>query len=315
MAERLRDEDAGTLRIAGRLVRRLGFGAMRVTGQGIWGPPPDRQAALDLLRAVVDLGITFVDTADSYGPDVSEELIAEALHPYPEDLLIATKGGLERSGPERWHRNGRPDHLRKACEGSLRRLRTDAIDLYQLHAPDPRVPFEESVGAIGDLQREGKVRAIGLSNVDVDQLRVAQSMVGVVSVQNRYNLLDRGSQPVLDVCTEEGIAFLPWYPLAAGDLDEDATSALAQIASKTGSTAHQIALAWLLHLSPVVLPIPGTSSRQHLEENVAAARIRLTDDDVDVLDDVRLQADGGPAGGRTRPGGGETGSGSVRNVH
>jgi aryl-alcohol dehydrogenase-like predicted oxidoreductase len=272
------DETAGTIALGDLEVRRLGFGAMRITGAGVWGPPPDRGAALAVLRRTIELGINLIDTADSYGPDVSEELIAEALHPYPEDLVIATKGGLTRTGPGQWPRNGRPEHLREACEGSLRRLRVERIDLYQLHAPDSDVPYEESVGALKDLQDEGKIRHIGVSNVNLDQLATAREMVEVASVQNRFNLGDRASADVLGACQADGLAFIPWFPLSAGALAEPGGLA-AEIAARHGAAPAQIAVSWLLQL-PAVLPIPGTGSVAHLEENVAAAKIELADDEV-----------------------------------
>lgn len=275
----LTDQTAGTLVLGDRPVRRLGFGAMRITGEGVWGPPPDRDAAVALLRRVVDLGVTLIDTADSYGPHVSEELIREALHPYPADLVIATKGGLERSGPGQWHRNGRPEHLRAACEGSLARLGVDSIDVYQLHAPDPQVPFAESVGTLADLRAEGKIRHVGLSSVSVAQLEEAQEVVEVVSVQNRYHLTDRAHQPVLEACAAAGLGFIPWFPQGAGAL-VSGDGPLAQVAAKHDATPAQVALAWLLALDRVVLPIPGTSSVAHLEENVAAARLRLDEHDL-----------------------------------
>src|SRR3984885_10659533 len=252
---------AGTLTIGGDLkVHRLGFGAMRLTGAGVWGPPPDRAGAIRVLRRALELGVNFVDTADSYGPSVSEEIIAEALHPYPPGLVIATKGGLTRSGPGNWGRDGRPAHLRAACEGSLRRLRVSRIDLYQLHAVDPKVPLDDSLGELARLQAEGKIRHIGVSNESAAELARAQRLVKVVSVQNRYNMADRDSEDVLRDCEAAGIAFIPWFPLGAG---RDAGNA-------------QEALAWLLARSPVMLPIPGTSSVAHLEENVAAASLRLS---------------------------------------
>jgi aryl-alcohol dehydrogenase-like predicted oxidoreductase len=274
----LSDETAGTLALGDLEVRRLGFGAMRITGDGVWGPPPDRERALAVLRRTIELGVNLIDTADSYGPDVSEELIAEALHPYPEDLVIATKGGLTRTGPGQWPRNGRPEHLREACEGSLRRLRVERIDLYQLHAPDAEVPYEESVGAMKELQQEGKIRHIGVSNVGRTELATAREMVEVVSVQNRFNLGDRSAAAVLAACQADGLAFLPWFPLNAGALAEPGGIA-AEIAGRHDATPAQVALAWLLHL-PAVLPIPGTGSVEHLEENVDAARIELSDDEV-----------------------------------
>jgi aryl-alcohol dehydrogenase-like predicted oxidoreductase len=268
---------AGAIELGGELrVHRLGFGAMRITGQGVWGPPKDRAEALRVLRRSVELGIDLIDTADSYGPEVSEDLIAEALHPYPEGLVIATKGGLLRPGPDRWKPDGRPAHLRAACEGSLRRLKVERIDLYQLHSPDRDVPYEESVGALADLRREGKIRCVGVSNVSVAELEVARSIVPVVSVQNRYNLADRHSDDVLDYCTQAGIGFIPWYPLATGDLAEK-DGKLGAIAARLGATPGQVALAWLLGRSPVMLPIPGTSKVTHLEENVAAASLSLDD--------------------------------------
>jgi pyridoxine 4-dehydrogenase len=252
---------AGTLSIGADLqVNRLGFGAMRLTGAGVWGAPTDRAAALRVLRRALELGVNFIDTADSYGPGVSEEIIAEALHPYPPDLVIATKGGLTRAGPGQWARDAHPAHLRAACEGSLRRLRLPRIDLYQLHAVDPRVPLEDSLGELARLRTEGKIRHIGVSNVSLQELTRAQRTVTVVSVQNRYNLTDRDADDVLKVCERAGIAFIPWFPLGAG---RDAANA-------------QQAIAWLLARSPVILPIPGTSSVAHLEQNVAAAGLRLS---------------------------------------
>ena len=257
---------AGTFDIADMTVNRLGFGAMRITGDGVWGDPPDREAARAVLRRTVELGVNLIDTADSYGPEVSEELIAEALYPYPDGLVIATKGGLERSGPGRWHRNGHPDHLREACEGSLKRLRLERIDLYQLHTPDPQIPIAESLGELNALQNEGKIRHIGVANFDVEQLAQARELSSVVSVQNRYSVEDREHEPVLEACERDGLAFLPWFPLGAGSIESP-----------------QRALAWLLHKSPVILPIPGTSSIDHLEENVAAASIELSDDEMSAL--------------------------------
>jgi pyridoxine 4-dehydrogenase len=281
-----RTDDAlgGTFVLGGDLpVRRLGYGAMRITGPGIWGDPPDREAAKALLRRVLELGINLIDTADSYGPNVSEELIAEALHPYPDEVVIATKGGLLRTGPGQWPTDGRPEHLNEACEGSLRRLRVDRIDLYQLHRPDPAVPYEDSVGALAELREQGKIRHVGVSNVSVDQLATAASIVPVVSVQNRYNLADRSSEDVLQACEREGVAFLPWFPLATGDLAKPG-SPLDEVASRLGVPPSHVALAWLLRHSPVNLPIPGTSSVDHLEENVAAAGLQLSPDDVEALD-------------------------------
>ncbi len=272
------------IRIGGDLeVHRLGFGAMRLCGPSILGWPDDRDNALRVVRRAVELGVNLIDTADSYGPEVSELLIAEALHPYPDGLVIATKGGLLRTDTGAWPRDGRPEHLREACEGSLRRLRVDRIDLYQLHAVDPQVPLEESVGELARLRAEGKIRHVGLSNVGVEQLRRAQQVVPVVSVQNRYSLADRSSEGVLDECEREGIAFFPWYPLAVGELAKPGGS-LGRVAEARGVTPAQIALAWLLARSPVVVPIPGTASVPHLEENVAAARIELSDDELAALE-------------------------------
>ena len=264
-------------------VNRLGFGAMRITGDGIWGPPRNHDAAIAVLKRAVELGVDLVDTADSYGPYVSEELIAEALSPYPDNLVIATKGGLERTGPGQWPRNGRPEHLKAACEGSLRRLKVDRIDLYQLHSPDENVPYAESVGALKELQAEGKIRHIGVSNVSVEQLAEARSIVEVVTVQNRYNLIDREDDDVLDVCDRDHIGFIPWFPLEAGKLSEPG-GIVDGVAERHGATTSQVALAWLLQRSPVVLPIPGTGSVEHLEENVAAAQLRLADSAVAELD-------------------------------
>ncbi len=275
-------KSAGTVRLGADLeVRRMGYGAMRITGEGIWGEPPDPEAARAVLRRTVELGVGFIDTADSYGPAVSERLIGEALHPYRDDLVIATKGGLTRSGPGKWSRDCRPEHLREACERSLERLRLERIDLYQLHAVDPEVPLEESVGALVELRDEGKVRHIGLSNVDAAELERAREIAPVVSVQNRYGVGDRESDPVLDACERHGLAFIPWFPLGAGDAGQHA--ALRRVAADRGATPFQIALAWLLARSPSMLPIPGTSSIEHLEENVAAGAIRLTDDEVAAL--------------------------------
>jgi pyridoxine 4-dehydrogenase len=279
--EALTDETAGTLTLGDLEVRRLGFGAMRITGSGIWGPPPDRERAQAVLRRAIELGVNLIDTADSYGPEISEELIAETLHPYPRDLVIATKGGLTRSGPGEWARDGRPEHLRAACEGSLRRLRLEQVDVYQLHAPDRDVPYVESVGALRELQTEGKINHIGLSNVSVGLLAQARAMVEVVSVQNRYNLGDRHSADVLAVCEADGLGFIPWFPLDAGSLDEPGGPAL-ETAERHGASPAQIGLAWLLR-SPAMLPIPGTGSLDHLEENIAAASIHLSDDELATL--------------------------------
>ena len=263
-------------------VTRLGFGAMRVTGNGVWGNPPDRTAAIQVLRRVVELGVNFIDTADSYGPNVSEELIAEALHPYPADLVIATKGGFERPGPNRWVENGRPEHLIAACEGSLRRLRRDCIELYQLHRIDPKVPAADQFGALKDLQNQGKIRHIGLSEVTLAQLQSARKVLEVVSVQNRYSLSDRGSEDVLNYCEQENLGFIPWFPLAAGKLS-GAKSPVARVAEELNATPSQVALAWLLRRSPVMLPIPGTSNLAHLEENVRTAELTLSDKELNLL--------------------------------
>ena len=266
---------SGTFRIGGDLpVHRLGFGAMRITGPGVWGPPTDRDEALRVLRRCVELGVTLIDTADSYGPGVSEALVAEALRPYPAGLVIATKGGFERPGPNRWVANGRPDYLRAQCEGSLRRLRVERIDLWQLHRVDPKVPAAEQFGLLADLVAEGKVRHVGLSEVTVAQVDAARRVVPVATVQNRYNLAERGAEPVLEHCARHGIGFIPWYPLLTGRLAEPG-GALADAAARHGATPAQVALAWLLARSPVVLPIPGTSRVAHLEENVAAAALAL----------------------------------------
>jgi aryl-alcohol dehydrogenase-like predicted oxidoreductase len=262
-------------------VNRLGFGAMRVCGPGIWGPPRDRAHVHRVFRRAIELGVNFFDTADSYGPYVDEELIAEALHPYPKGLVIGTKGGLVRPSPARWDEDGRPEHLRRAIDGSLERLKLERIDLYQLHAPDPRVPFMDSVGALADAQRAGKIRHIGLSNVDVAQLEEARKLVNVVSVQNEYNLGNRESERVLERCEKLGIAFLPWYPLGAGSVLRSAK--VKNIARRLQATPAQVAIAWLLAKSSVMLPIPGTASIAHLEENMRAAGLRLSAEDVRAL--------------------------------
>jgi aryl-alcohol dehydrogenase-like predicted oxidoreductase len=276
------DSTAGTFVLGDRKVRRLGFGAMRITGPGIWGPPPDHDEAIAVLRRAVELGINLIDTADSYGPEVSENLIAEALYPYPDDLVIATKGGLVRPGPDQWDADGRPEHLREACEGSLRRLRLERIHLYQFHRPDPKVPLEESVGALVELQKEGKIAHIGLSNVSVAQLRQAQAITPIVSVQNRYNLVERDAEDVLEACERDGLGFIPWFPLKAAGLAKG-EGLVAEVAKVHGVTPAQVALAWLLARSPVLLPIPGTAKVAHLEENIAAAHLRLTDDEIKAL--------------------------------
>ncbi|MFL5820607.1 MAG: aldo/keto reductase [Solirubrobacteraceae bacterium] len=276
----LTDEAVGTFALGGELtVRRLGFGAMRLTGDGVWGEPPDRQVALAVLRRAVELGVNLIDTADSYGPEVSERLIAEALHPYPEDLVIATKGGLLRSGPGRWDPDCRPEHLREACEGSLRRLRLERIDVYQLHTVDPKVALEESLGAMIELRDEGKIAHIGLSNVSVEQLVRALELTEVVAVQNRFNLVDRDSEDVLEATARRGIGFIPWFPLATGSLTGPG-GPLDEVAGRHGATPGQVALAWLLARSQVMLPIPGTGSVEHLEENVTAAGIELGEEEL-----------------------------------
>ena len=276
---------AGTLALGDLNVNRLGFGAMRITGPGIWGEPEDPDEAKAVLRRAVEFGINLIDTADIYGPEVSERLIAEALHPYPEGLVIATKGGLTRPEPDRLVPDGRPEHLREACEGSLRRLGVDRIDLYQLHTPDPGVPFEDSVWALAQLRDEGKVRHVGLSNVGVRELEIAIDIVPVVSAQNRYNLTDRSSEAVLQACEREGVGFMPWFPLATGRLARPG-GPLDEIAASHEATPSQVALAWLLGHSPAMLPIPGTSSVAHLEENVAAAALELTEDERADLDRI-----------------------------
>lgn len=277
---------AGTFALGGDLeVNRLGFGAMRITGEGIWGEPENPDEARAVLRRCVELGVNLIDTADSYGPDVSERLIGETLAPYPEDMVIATKAGLVRPGPGDWRPNGRPEHIREAVEGSLSRLKLETIDLYQLHRIDPEVPAEESLGTMADLVSEGKVRHVGLSEIGVEELRQAQEIVPIASVQNRYNLTDRGSERILEACEQDGIAFIPWFPLAAGPLARPG-GPVDEIASNHAATPGQVALAWLLRRSPVMLPIPGTSSVEHLEENVAAASLELTDDEYAELCEV-----------------------------
>jgi pyridoxine 4-dehydrogenase len=279
---------AGTIDVGGDLtVNRLGFGAMRITGQGVWGYPPDRGQAIETLRRAVELGVNFIDTADSYGPEVSETLIAEALYPYPDDLVIATKGGLTRPGPNRWDADGRPEYLRRVCEDSLRLLRLEQIPLYQLHRPDPKVPYADSVGTLAELKKEGKIRHVGVSNVSEEQLREAQRIVNVVSVQNRFNVTDRASQAVLSVCEQESMVFLPWAPIQQAGKNVGVLSA----AKRLGATEYQVVLAWLLSFSPVMLPIPGTGSPGHVAENIAAASLELTGDE------ERAIRDGGSTGG------------------
>jgi pyridoxine 4-dehydrogenase len=280
---------AGTIAVGDLTVNRMGYGAMRVTGAGIWGPPRDRDECIRVLRRAVDLGVNFIDTADSYGPFVSETLIAEALHPYPDGLVIATKGGLERPGPDKWTPNGRPDHLRRALEGSLKRLKLDRIDLWQLHRIDENVPAAEQFGVLAEFVREGKVRHVGLSEVGVEQVEQAQRVVPIVSVQNRYNVADRAWDDVVNFCQRHALAFLPWFPLAAGALTRSSAAPKIQkrietIAARHGATPMQVALAWLLRRSPAMLVIPGTSSVAHLEENVRAAEMELAGDDIAAME-------------------------------
>jgi pyridoxine 4-dehydrogenase len=289
---------SGTFLLGGDLpVHRLGFGAMRITGPGIWGGPANRDEALATLRRAVELGVTLIDTAESYGPHVSEELIAEALHPYPAGLVIATKGGLDRPGPHQWQPNGRPERLREELEGSLRRLRLERIDVYQLHRIDPAVPEDDQFGFLQQAQRDGHIRHIGLSEVGVEQIQRAQRFFPVVSVQNKYNVAHREWDGVLEFCTRENIGFIPWYPLQAGEVARTGVrqsvkrllgkasgpGQIAAIAKRHGATTSQIAIAWLLQRSPVMLPIPGTSRRDHLDENVGASRIRLSDADLESI--------------------------------
>src|SRR3981081_2885274 len=280
MSEKTTSQSAagsGTISLGGELtVNRLGFGAMRLTGDGIWGAPKDRATAIAVLRRAVELGVNFIDTADSYGPDVSEELIAEALAPYPKDLVIATKGGWNRPGPNQWTHDASPAHLREAVEGSLKRLRLDRIDVYQLHVPDPAVPLAASIETLANMQSEGKIRLVALSNVTVDHIERARKIVPIVSVQNRYSFADREWDYVVDYCERNGIAFIPWFPLGAGTV---AGRVLEKIAKANNKTPKQVALAWLLKRSPIMLPIPGTSSIEHLEENVEAASVRLKDEE------------------------------------
>jgi pyridoxine 4-dehydrogenase len=285
---------AGTIVLGGKLtVNRLGFGAMRLTGPGIWGPPKDHQAAIAVLRRAVELGVNFVDTADSYGPAVSEGLIGEALFPYPKGFVVATKGGWNRPGPNQWTHDASPKHLREAIEGSLKRLRLDRIEVYQLHVPDPAISFDASVQTLAELQSEGKIHLIGLSNVTREHIERAREIAQIVSVQNRYSVFDREWEHVVDYCEQNRIAFIPWFPLGAGGVGHEVLSRIAQ--------AHrvkpiQIALAWLLQRSPVMLPIPGTSSVEHLEENVAVAALRLSKDEFRQLDEV----EGKTAAGKVR---------------
>ncbi|MEV0612072.1 aldo/keto reductase [Nonomuraea sp. NPDC050404] len=273
--------------IAGELrVRRLGYGTGMLTGPGYWGPRLEPGRAVAVLRRAVERGVTLIDTADNYGPDLAEELVAEALHPYADDLVVATKGGVVRTGPNLWHADGRPERLREMCEASLRRLRTETIDLYQLHRIDPQVPAADQLGTLAELRAEGKIRHIGLDTVSVAELEQALEITPIASVQNRFNLLDRESTPVLEVCEREGLAFLPWFPLGNGAL---ATTGLPEVARRRGATAGQVALAWLLHRSPVILPTPGTGSLAHLEENLDAAIIELTPDEIARLNAAQLR--------------------------
>jgi aryl-alcohol dehydrogenase-like predicted oxidoreductase len=273
---------AGTITIGGDLtVARLGYGAMRITGPGIWGPPANHAECIAVLKRAIELGVTFIDTADSYGPEVSETLIAEALSPYPKDLVIATKGGYRRTGPNQWTPQGDPKHLREACEGSLKRLKLARIDVYQFHVPDPKVPYEESIGALAELQREGKIRHIGLSNVQVDHIRRARTLITVVSIQNRYSPADRASDGVIDFCEQEKMPFLPWGPVGSGKSLRD--RGIESAAQTHHATETQVAIAWQLARSPVMLPIPGTSSVAHLEENIAAAALKLTAGEVEAI--------------------------------
>lgn len=268
---------SGSFLLAGRQpIHRLGFGAMRLTGPGIWGNPKNHDEAIAVLKRAIDLGVNFIDTADSYGPEVSENIIAEALYPYPKDLIVATKGGLTRQGPNKWTPVGRPEYLIQCVEMSLRRLKVDSIDLYQLHAIDPHVPFEASLNALKHMQTQGKIRFIGLSNVTVENLEQAKKVVNVVSVQNLYNLSNRQSENVLNYCETNKLAFIPWYPIASGNL-ANAEGEISKLAIEKNATPAQIAIAWLLKRSPVMVPIPGTSSLEHLQENIAAATIHLTD--------------------------------------
>jgi pyridoxine 4-dehydrogenase len=282
MATKTTAAAAGTIDIGGDLtVNRMGYGAMRITGPGVWGDPPDREQAKAALRRAVELDVNFIDTADSYGPEVSETLIAETLYPYPDDLVIATKGGLVRPGPNRWDADGRPEHLREACEGSLRRLRLDQIPLYQLHRVDPKVPLADSIGTLAELKAEGKIRHIGVSNFSPEQVAEAQGIVPVVSVQNRYNVNDRSSEPVLDLCSQEGLAFLPWAPIQEAEKIVPVLTA----AKRLGVSERQVALAWLLAHAPQILPIPGSGSPGHVEDNIAAAGLELTADELNSIND------------------------------
>jgi pyridoxine 4-dehydrogenase len=289
MASQPTADAAGTIDIGGDLtVNRMGYGAMRITGAGVWGEPADRDQAKAALRKAVELGVNFIDTADSYGPDVSETLIAETLYPYPDGLVIATKGGLVRPGPGRWDADGRPEHLREVCEGSLRRLRLEQIPLYQFHRPDPKVPIADSIGTLAELKAEGKIRHIGISNVREDQYREAERITEIVSVQNRYNVNDRVSEPMIDLCSQEDLAFLPWAPLQ----ETEQLIPVLTAAKQHGVSQRQIALAWLLAHSPVMLPIPGSGSPGHVAENIAAAGIELSNEEYNSINDVVQTAQG-----------------------
>jgi pyridoxine 4-dehydrogenase len=290
--ETLQTEAIGTFALGGDLtVNRLGYGAMRITGAGIWGEPKDRNEALKVLKQAVELGVNFIDTADSYGPEVSENLIAEALYPYPKDLVIATKGGLARSGPNRWEAIGRPEYLRQCVEMSLRRLRVDRIDLYQLHRIDPQVPVEESLGALKEFQKAGKIRHIGLSEVSPEEIAQAEKTVPIVSVQNQYNLSDRRHEKTLKYCEQHKMAFIPWFPVAAGKLAKPG-GVLDQSAKQHHASVAQLSLAWLLHHSPVMLPIPGTSSVKHLEENIASAKVHLSAEEWKAIEEAAAKSRG-----------------------
>ncbi len=292
MAEENLARLGGTFSIGGDLtVNRLGFGAMRLTGSGVWGSPENPEEAKRVLQRAIELGINFIDTADAYGPEVSENLIAEVLFPYPKDLVIATKGGNTRPGPNQWVPLGTAEHMQEAVDGSLKRLKLERIDLYQLHRIDPNVPMEETLGALAKAQKEGKIRHIGLSEVSVEQIRKAREILPIVSVQNHYNLIDRSHEDVLKYCEDENLAFIPWFPLATGELAQEG-SLLDQIAQKHQATPSQIALAWLLQKSPVIIPIPGTSSVKHLEENIAAVKIKLTEEDLDLIEKMRISSSG-----------------------
>jgi pyridoxine 4-dehydrogenase len=280
------DDNPGTLTLGSFTVHRLGFGTMQLTGDGVWGPPDDHDGAIAVLRRAVELGVDLLDTADSYGPDVAEELVKEALHPYPEGLRIATKAGFLRPGPGQWEECGRPDHLRRQCEGSLQRLGVERIDLFQLHRVDPDVPADDQFGVLKELRDEGKVAEVGLSEVGVDQVEAARRIVPVVSVQNQYNIALRSADDVVDHCEGEGIAFIPWFPLGSGKLSRPG-GPIDEVAGQLGATVSQVCLAWLLKRSPIMVPIPGTSSVGHLEENCAAAGLTLTDDQYQSLTDAR----------------------------